>query len=720
MFQNNQLPRFKTACWTCRGRKVKCDKALPCRNCVGAGIVCSYPSQVRTVQRPKRARDASGVKEDESLLQRFDRLESLLKKHAPHLRLDGTSDGFNTDSEEDGRQKRQSSINSSSGQRKRARDLDPPLKDSSSAHQFAESGKGRWNVSSDVLQAQQHKESESECNDVDYWNRLESECASQVFIKSPSTTKSGNSGKEANLGAQPNVTPGPEAPDMSFPFPQLVTTTPPPLLSIAQRQVCWRRYVENVDPLLKILHKPTMEGMMLVPDVYQLGTNYSAAALIQAVCLLAVISMSEEDVLTNLENTKETLMRSCVSLTEQTLMAANFLDAQHLGTIQALLLYLYYLKYKEDSRIHSLCNVAIYLAARMRLNRDGASLGLPQLQVELRRRLWWQLIILVDHPDVSSFECFPHSAGADTRLPLNVNDSELKLHEAYITEEGGGFTELSFCLMQYEITRTFNQIKVDQARTTETSKVPIEGAEQRLHSTRDVLESRFFQDRIRDCPIGKFAADVVAMIVAKRRILMYVTPDRDNQTTLLPQAAHDKLFLLGIHVLELSRGLRTVKNFEKWRWLSTTYFQWAVATFVVKGLAIRPRSPATQRAWLVVDGILDHWPEATRMSEKANTLKVLMGHAIRNRETETIWNLNPNSSSVPESSNQYMFSSEAARYKMADKGKKNETNSGWAADHGILSQQQMYFSPLSQAMELDKYGISDLNFDDNAFGFDFR
>lgn len=39
----------------------------------------------------------------------------------------------------------------------------------------------------------------------------------------------------------------------------------------------------------------------------------------------------------------------------------------------------------------SLLGVAVRIAQRMGLHRDGRALGLPPVQAEERRRVWWQL-----------------------------------------------------------------------------------------------------------------------------------------------------------------------------------------------------------------------------------------------------------------------------------------------------------------------------------------
>ncbi|KAL2670353.1 hypothetical protein Neosp_014820 [[Neocosmospora] mangrovei] len=110
-------PRFKTACRICRERKVKCDRELPCHNCIIADNACSYPPQVRTVRRPKKAAMAKRASPvgSASLVDRLNRLESYLRRHAPMFELTDGDDDFATSDINSWIQKSDSSDDASQG-----------------------------------------------------------------------------------------------------------------------------------------------------------------------------------------------------------------------------------------------------------------------------------------------------------------------------------------------------------------------------------------------------------------------------------------------------------------------------------------------------------------------------------------------------------------------------------------------------------------------------
>jgi len=67
--------RKLASCNLCRRRKVRCDKANPCSNCLRAGVVCVST----TLSRVPRGRQGSRRKPDGELLKRIAKLENLVK-----------------------------------------------------------------------------------------------------------------------------------------------------------------------------------------------------------------------------------------------------------------------------------------------------------------------------------------------------------------------------------------------------------------------------------------------------------------------------------------------------------------------------------------------------------------------------------------------------------------------------------------------------------------
>lgn len=89
----------------------------------------------------------------------------------------------------------------------------------------------------------------------------------------------------------------------------------------------------------------------------------------------------------------------------------------------------------------------------MGLHRDGESLGLTPFETEMRRRLWWRILLLDAMYALMSglgHSLLPRSW--DTKPPLNVNDSDLYPTMTFIQPKDSP-TDMIFCLICCEIGR---------------------------------------------------------------------------------------------------------------------------------------------------------------------------------------------------------------------------------------------------------------------------
>ena len=655
---SRQTVVHRTACRMCRQRKVKCNKVWPCTNCVQTQQTCEFPSPIRTVHRPKKAqiRTSTNQVDSRSMQERLDRLETLLSRAIPtaHPSYGDDTNDATPDLEilsgdegthpevRPGQLRGEKTISSKSDERDTSvgdgrRGRQDPL--AAPTHLDTP---GRYSTYADKHMSEFNDMLESTGN-LDSWMGLGDEthvgmppesfrCPPESYsnlMMSSESTRAGSTGVACKCQSLDG-----------FPFLSSGTREPPSLLALSHRRACWNAFVQNVDPIIKILHKPTIERTMMVSDIDHYKSEPSTTAMIHGVCLLAVVSMAASEVRAAFGCDKNVLVNTFTKVMEQALTAADFLAVPSLVTLQGVVLYLYALKCNEDSRLVALSGTAIRMAEQMRLNVDGVALGYGPLEVELRRRVWWQLVVLVDRIDDCSTRPVILSCLSDTKFPLNIDDHEMNQYEEKFSQGHGGFTESSFCLMQYEIVRTFHKISLERTLSVTghaTPKPSLAEAEQQLVNLRQDLTTKYMQHFDYEQPLETYVADVMSMILAKRRLLIHTSFKSSDQTKARTENQQDRLFLIGVQVLEISRSIQTDARVEKWKWLSGTYFQWSVTSLVLKELAIRPRSYITNRAWNVVDGILDDWPQSTRTCPKAVAIKELMAYAMFHRDDQNMW-----------------------------------------------------------------------------------
>ncbi len=84
------------SCVTCRRRKVRCDKLMPCSNCRRAMVPCIFPAPERAPRRPRR-KDLNTLKSHQSsereleLLKRLRKLEGIVEELSGQVELETSS-----------------------------------------------------------------------------------------------------------------------------------------------------------------------------------------------------------------------------------------------------------------------------------------------------------------------------------------------------------------------------------------------------------------------------------------------------------------------------------------------------------------------------------------------------------------------------------------------------------------------------------------------------
>lgn len=108
----------------------------------------------------------------------------------------------------------------------------------------------------------------------------------------------------------------------------------------SQTRKYWNIFIERVDPLVKVLHKPTVTTILRKMGSDFLNIDPPMEALLFAIYFAVVTSMKQEDVLLSFLEEKQSLLSRYRYGVEQALSQAGFLTSQDLRTLQAFTIYL--------------------------------------------------------------------------------------------------------------------------------------------------------------------------------------------------------------------------------------------------------------------------------------------------------------------------------------------------------------------------------------------
>jgi hypothetical protein len=302
--------RKPLSCTSCRHRKVKCDRVDPCDPCLKSGLDCVFPTRRA---RASRAQREAGEARDAELLRRIRRLEDMLANKSDLRHSDPAGE-------------RQSSA------------LLLPIPTSGDPSQALQPG---LDLEDTYATFAKQQGSSSRHLDREFWSGLSNEFDGLRQLIEGDV----DDDDEFDNSAPHSVEAADSSPSFIFQDSNSVVSSDLVRPSYAHSGVLFQLYFANVDPVCKILHRPTATTYFsnleaLVDPLTNQFKFKSFAAVTFAMYFAAVVSMPPEECLTQLGDSKDVLVVRFRRDTEVALVAADFLNSLEIITLQALTIYI--------------------------------------------------------------------------------------------------------------------------------------------------------------------------------------------------------------------------------------------------------------------------------------------------------------------------------------------------------------------------------------------
>lgn len=391
------------ACQTCTRRKVKCDKLSPvCSTCAKSKLECSYQAPP-----PRKRKRRLSVGPNEKLA----RYERMLQQHGL-LAVTESPENGGTDAEQ---------------------------------AQTAAAQPTQWNEASRVGRLVSG-DGTTRYIDSNLWRNLGEEEMTRFADEAENDEEeevTGNVSEEHLLRCDP----------FSAAFLGTTRSLRHCHPSAADAMTLWRIHTQNVEPICKVLHVPTVSSMIEATSAHPHFASRSDECLLFAIYHFAIVSMDDEDCQKMFNQSRASLRARYHNALKQALVNAAFLKTTQTPVLQAFLLYLLSSRHQNDPHtLWMLTGSAVRIAQRMGLHRDGEALGLPPFEVEVRRRIFYQLIPLDGYASQISGTGITVDPGSwDSKQPLNINDDQIWPGMTQKPEEQKGATEMIFFLARAEM-----------------------------------------------------------------------------------------------------------------------------------------------------------------------------------------------------------------------------------------------------------------------------
>ncbi|KAI5196002.1 hypothetical protein E4T39_07980 [Aureobasidium subglaciale] len=386
----------------------------------------------------------------------------------------------------------------------------------------------------------------------------------------------------------------------------------------------WNRFERNANPLIKINFDSALKSLRTS------STNVGSRVQLKdgehtfvfCVYLMSIVSIPGEECLRELHQSKDVLLSHYQAICEQALSRSNIFCITDIIIIRAIVLYIAAsIERLSIQSLFSLMGLTIRNAEKLGIHRDGALLGISPMETESRRRLWWHL----QHFDLAlGVRCgttpLTLMAGWDTKIPLNVEDSDLKPDMTEPPEERKGLTSLSYCLWTYWI--------VSQQReffAANQGKLGLSWASNRFlpHAKKvallDILEEGLNKKFLQYCdpikPLDIMVQLTSRALICTMRMFTLHPMSFSGDANISEEQRHTQLVDGAVKSLEYNIALNSRPELQRFHWFINGYFQWHAFISVIVEVMQLKGAPEAQRIWDVISDLYTYNKNLLELSE---------------------------------------------------------------------------------------------------------
>jgi hypothetical protein len=385
----------------------------------------------------------------------------------------------------------------------------------------------------------------------------------------------------------------------------------------------WKTYCTHVEPITKLLHVPTIQTLVLRAAANPSTASKATECLQFVIYHFAVVAMSEKEGMDLLGQPRSACLTRFHDAARQALVNAHFLRTSELMVLQAFISFLLSVRGTYDPHTFwVLTGVAVRIGQRMGLHRDGEVLGLNPFDVEVRRRVFWQLLPLDGMAAQVSGTgiALPYDSW-DTKEALNVNDADIWPDMTEKPIQRVGATDMMFCLCRAEIGKFHQKGKPflgTWGRLWDSGDISaITELEKAIDNLETTLEENFFRycDFVEPLHCLTLAMGRGALTNARLRLrLPALKINEEGQ-----EGEREQIWNMALKVLDYAISVLSNPLLQRYAWHLRSFFQWDPLIWVLseirKGASVVTDPGAV---WQKIDQMFEVYPHITKKPRALN------------------------------------------------------------------------------------------------------
>lgn len=245
----------------------------------------------------------------------------------------------------------------------------------------------------------------------------------------------------------------------------------------------------------------------------------------------------------------------------------------------------------------TLIGLAVRIAHGLGLHRDGNGLAHSAFESQMRRRLWWELIVLdMKASEDRGTEPLIAEHSFNTRMPCNLNDEDFGHESLHPLMGEKGITDMTFSLICMDVSNT--------ARNVNFVPPDVKHHPLTLHQKEEMVKQcseRIENHHLAGCDPSNphhWLLSMLGRLVILRLWSAIQYPLQSRQPQDLPRGQSLRTAVLYLEIIEIMEAHEAAARFN---WYFNTYVPWHALAVALAELCNETHGPLADRAWAVID-----------------------------------------------------------------------------------------------------------------------
>lgn len=253
----------------------------------------------------------------------------------------------------------------------------------------------------------------------------------------------------------------------------------------------------------------------------------------------------------------------------------------------------------------TLIGLAMRIAHGLGLHRDGDGRAFSAFEAEMRRRVWWQILML----DMRASE----SRGSEpvlaedyfnTVMPCNLNDEDVKYDSQHPLHSRAGPTEMTVCLLSMDALSTARKINF-KSPASEPKNSTLQEREELVKEYAKRVKSTY----LANCDFSDQRTKLLLIMGhywIKKLWLVLSYPLQHPMPSQQVQSRTQGL-QTAMTFLNVNEAIEHHPSSAGFAWYFKTYVPWHAIAVVLAELCTQPQGPLADRAWEIIQSRFKDW-----------------------------------------------------------------------------------------------------------------